>query len=58
MLITAVLLLINLEDKKELKSQWSVPRGFNWPQAKSYIMSQPTILSYIPFRQIQYVNKV
>ena len=52
MLITVVLLLFKLENKKELhedvnKSQWSALKGFNWQHSKSYIMSQPTdVLSH------------
>ena len=51
MLITLALLLLNLEDKKELpeevKSQWSEQNAStHWP-----------ILLYNPFCQIQYYNK-
>ena len=48
MLITVVLMLFKLEDKKELheelKSQWSVLKGFNQQHSKSYIIPQPTDL--------------
>ena len=48
MLIIAVLMLSKLEDKKELhkevKSQWSALRGFNWQHSKFYIIPQSTDL--------------
>ena len=48
MLITIVLMLFKLEDKKELyeevKSQWSALSGFNWQHSKSYIIPQPADL--------------
>ena len=48
MLITAVSLLFKVEDKielqKEVKSQWSALRGFNWQHFNSYIMLQSTDL--------------
>ena len=47
-LITIVLLVFKLEDKKDLheqvNSQWSALRGFNWQHSKSYVMPQPTDL--------------
>ena len=49
MLITIVLLLFKLEDKKRAswggyKSQWSALRVFNWQHSNSYIMLNPTDL--------------
>ena len=48
MLITVVLLLFELENKKELdeeiKSQWSALRCYKWQHSNYYIMPQPTDL--------------
>ena len=48
MLITIVLMLLKLEDEKELhkevKPQWSALRGFNLQHSKSCIIPQPTEL--------------
>ena len=65
MLLTVVLLLFKLENKKELqeefnRSQWSALRGFNWQHSKPYRKPQPTDLfcHAVSFCQIQYVNKL